>query len=72
MASIFGGGPDTSAQEKRLADQEKKLAMQEKMQANELAARRRLASSGSKSKTLFAEVEGMGQKAQAQKKILGG
>ena len=72
MGSLFGGGPDNSAQEKRMADQEKKLAAQEKAQANELSARRRAASSGSKSKTLFSAVEGMGNSATAKKTTLGG
>lgn len=73
MGSLFGGGmPDTSAQDKKLADQEKKLATQEKMQANELAARRRMASAGSKSKTLFSSVEGMAKSATAKKTTLGG
>lgn len=71
MGGLFGG-PDTSGQEKRLADQEKKLKMQEERQAKELSARRRVSSSGSKSKTLFSAVEGMGDSATAKKTTLGG
>ena len=71
MATLFSS-PDTGKQEARIAAQEKKVAMQEKAQAGELSARRRAASGGSKSKTLFSAVEGMGTAATAKKTTLGG
>ena len=70
MGSLFGG-PDTSKQDAALAKKEAAIARQEKMQANELAARRRQASSGSKSKTLFSAVEGSASSAKAKKTTLG-
>jgi len=60
MASIFKS-PDTTYQKKaevRLEKQEEDLRTQELRQLKELAARRRLAARGSKSRTLFDQVLG--------------
>lgn len=59
MGSLFGGGPNTSAQEKRLAEQEAALKKKETSQAKELAARRKVSGRGSSSRTLFNQVLGI-------------
>lgn len=57
MASLFGG-PDTSKQEARIAQQEAETKKRENEQAKELASRRKVAGQGSKSQTLFSQVLG--------------
>jgi len=74
MSSLFGGGPaapDTSKQEKRLADQEKALAAKEAAQAKQLASRRRASAGGSTSKTLFQQVLGTDEAIGKQTKLGG-
>lgn len=70
MSSLFGGKPDNSAAEKRIADQEKRLKVQEANQAKELASRRRSqAGGGQRSKTLFSQVLGTDESIGKQTKL---
>ena len=57
MGGLLGGGGDGGAA-KRLEEQNAKIAKQEKAQAQELASRRKVASRGGESRTLFNQVLG--------------